>query len=253
MNLSKQPADGVKTAKSPAMIDWKSLLVFIFFALLCLSIVLFKKRVDTYQQFYIRVLIGLAAAGIAVIIPGFFEIRLRWLSNSIRATGAIGIFVLVYTRNPPSIATYETLESLKGDWYYDVHPSGTILGFGAQHYGGIAHFQTEKNEFGENLSITGSLTWKIVDSAFKNYPPFATWQSVSGSVTASNKLIYQYETTDEGKSVKGFCNYTIVRDNDNEIIRLEGNYYRVDSPYVKGTIFIRRDKPFDDRIPKIIE
>ncbi|MBI5021159.1 MAG: hypothetical protein HZB59_06970 [Ignavibacteriales bacterium] len=225
---------------------WKPLTVFVCLFLIGLVIVVFVRGLDGYQQFFLRILLGLSTAGIAAIIPGFLKINLRWLSNSIRAGGAIALFVLVYTQNPPAITSYETFRNLTGDWYYDVHPSGKELGFGANHYGGKSHFQIVRNQFGENLCITGTLTWKIIDTTFVTVPPFLTWQSISGSVTASDKLIYQYEGMDNGP-ISGFCNYSIVRDQNNNITELRGNFYRVNPPHVRGTIIMRRDKPFDER------
>ena len=232
--------------------SWRSLAVFIAFALIGLSLVIFKSYLDGYQQFYLRIFIGLSASGIAAIIPGFFEIKLLWFSNTIRASGAIAIFLLIYTQNPPQIETFETMEDLRGMWYYDVHPSTTVLGYGSAHYGGTANFQTEINKFGKNLSVTGVLEWKYVDDSLISVPPSNGWTTISGGVTADDKVIYQYQAFDYGKLINGFCNFNIVRNHDNNIVELYGHFYRIDSPYVKGTIYMRRDKPYYDRIKQIV-
>jgi hypothetical protein len=79
------------------------LIAFSAMALLGLASAVFVPKQSAVQQFYFRLVMGLAVAGIAAAIPGFFEIHLRWLRNSLRAGGALGVFVLVYLYNPPTI------------------------------------------------------------------------------------------------------------------------------------------------------
>src|SRR5687768_5700907 len=55
-----------------------------------------------FQYTIFRIVISLAAAGIASMIPGFIEIE---IPNWIRAGGALGVFVLVYFNNPAELVT----------------------------------------------------------------------------------------------------------------------------------------------------
>jgi hypothetical protein len=79
------------------------LVAFSAMALLGLASAILVPKQSAVQQFYFRLVMGLAVAGIAAAIPGFLEIHLRWLRNSLRAGGALGVFVLVYLYNPPTI------------------------------------------------------------------------------------------------------------------------------------------------------
>jgi hypothetical protein len=60
-----------------------------------------------FQYTVFRVVLALAAAGIAVMIPGFLEVRIpTW----IRAGGALGVFVVVYFFNPAQLVVQETMD-----------------------------------------------------------------------------------------------------------------------------------------------
>ena len=52
------------------------------------------------QWFVFRVVLALAAAGIGAVIPGLIVVN---VSKTVRAGGAIALFVLVYTLNPPQL------------------------------------------------------------------------------------------------------------------------------------------------------
>ena len=47
------------------------------------------------QMFIFRVVMALAAAGVAAIIPGFLEIQGKALEFTIRAGGALAVFLLM--------------------------------------------------------------------------------------------------------------------------------------------------------------
>jgi hypothetical protein len=54
-----------------------------------------------FQYLVFRIVLALAAAGIAAMIPGFLEVKFgKWL----RATGAIAVFAIVYFLNPAALA-----------------------------------------------------------------------------------------------------------------------------------------------------
>lgn len=67
-------------------------------ALLVLAVAIPSPTAFQYTVF--RVVLALAAAGVAAMIPGFLQIT---LSEWIRAGGALGVFVVVYFYNPASL------------------------------------------------------------------------------------------------------------------------------------------------------
>src|SRR5262245_37964538 len=57
-----------------------------------------------FQYTVFRVVLALAAAGVAAMIPGFLEVEIPgWL----RAGGALGVFVVVYFYNPAAVVAPE--------------------------------------------------------------------------------------------------------------------------------------------------
>jgi hypothetical protein len=71
-----------------------------FFVLLII-IALYIPDPSDFQYLIFRTVLALAAGGFAALIPGALE--LEW-NKAIRATGAIGIAVLVYLWNPAQLA-----------------------------------------------------------------------------------------------------------------------------------------------------
>ncbi len=228
--------------------NWKSTRLFVGLGLLGLCVVIFKPYLSSFEQFYLRIFIGLSAAGIAAIIPGFFEIKSKFLNSTFRASGAIAIFILIYTHNPPEILALETMEQLKGEWHYDVHPTSSELGYGSRHYGGTANVQIGKNNFGQHVSIAGALEWRFINGKKENIPPHNTWHSISGGITGNDKLIYQYQAMDYGKAIYGFINYSIIRNEEGKITKLVGNFYRTTKPFVQGTISMTRNGKYYENI-----
>lgn len=109
-------------------------LVFIV-ALLILAIIFPEPTAFQYVVF--RLVLSLAAAGCASMIPGFIEVE---ISTIIRAGGALAVFVLVYFYNPASLILDKTagenpwiaeIESLRGELgnlestWYRITTSGT--------------------------------------------------------------------------------------------------------------------------------
>lgn len=52
-------------------------------------------------MFIFRVILALAAAGFAAVLPGFLEIEGKLLSISVRAAGSLAVFIAIYCVNPP--------------------------------------------------------------------------------------------------------------------------------------------------------
>ncbi|MGH9762609.1 MAG: hypothetical protein ACREAC_17450, partial [Blastocatellia bacterium] len=53
-----------------------------------------------FQYMVFRIVLALATAGVAVMIPGFIEVN---ISTWLRAGGALAVFVVVYFYNPASL------------------------------------------------------------------------------------------------------------------------------------------------------
>ncbi|MBT4699899.1 MAG: DUF4019 domain-containing protein [Rhodospirillaceae bacterium] len=70
------------------------------FVVAMLTIAIFLPQPSSFQIFVFRVVLALAAAGVAAMIPGFISVQ---LGSAIRAGGAIAVFAVVYFLNPAAI------------------------------------------------------------------------------------------------------------------------------------------------------
>ena len=82
---------------------WERVAVFtigVAFIAMLLAIALGVPEPSDFQIFIFRVVLALGAGALGALIPGFVEVTFRsWL----RAGGAIALFVIVYTINPPAL------------------------------------------------------------------------------------------------------------------------------------------------------
>jgi hypothetical protein len=195
-------------------------------ALVIVLLVLLTPNLNPIQQFYLRIVIGLAAAGIAALIPGFFEIELNWLRNTIRAGGAIGIFLLIYGFNPPVIEQFDTINEITGVWEYECTSLNGTFPHGGIRHGGIAHIQLIHTRYGYALSISGDRKWVEKDGEKRPVYPPSTWQTISCNFTGDDRLIYEYQTTEQGMNYHGISTLKIVKGNSGDI-SLEGTFYRL--------------------------
>jgi uncharacterized integral membrane protein len=80
----------------------------IIFLLILFGAVFVTPNPTPFQYTFFRILLALAAAGFIIFIPGFLEVE---VSKTVRASGAIAVFVLVYFFAPaqllPTIRTEE--------------------------------------------------------------------------------------------------------------------------------------------------
>ena len=61
---------------------------------------LFVPHPTPFQYLVFRVVLALAAAGVAAMLPGFLEVN---IPNWLRAGGALAVFVVVYFYNPAAL------------------------------------------------------------------------------------------------------------------------------------------------------
>lgn len=73
------------------------------FVIVLLLVALVVPNPTEFQLFVFRVILALAAAGVAALIPGFFHIESKTALYAVRAGGALGVFLLVYLVNPPAL------------------------------------------------------------------------------------------------------------------------------------------------------
>lgn len=73
-----------------------------------LVIALFVREPSPFQYFAFRVVLALAVAGVAAMIPGFLEVEVKPV---IRAAGAIAVFVIVYFFSPAELVLRSSRES----------------------------------------------------------------------------------------------------------------------------------------------
>ncbi|MBY5637693.1 hypothetical protein HFO39_23475 [Rhizobium leguminosarum] len=82
---------------------WEKVSIFvfgiIFFGVILALSVIFPDPTP-YQYTVFRIILSLAAAGIAALVPGFIEVRYK---TFIRAGGAIAVFVIVFFCSPAAI------------------------------------------------------------------------------------------------------------------------------------------------------
>jgi hypothetical protein len=79
------------------------LAVFVFgvlFVILLIVLALFVPKPTAFQYMVFRIVLALAAAGIAAFIPGFIDVT---VDNWVRAGGAIAVFVIVYFFSPANL------------------------------------------------------------------------------------------------------------------------------------------------------
>jgi hypothetical protein len=91
--------------RSPQL--WERIAIFtcgVVFVFTLLIVGIFVREPSNFLYTICRIIIALAAAGIAAIIPGFLEIN---LNNIIRAGGAMAVFIVVYFYNPAGLVVGE--------------------------------------------------------------------------------------------------------------------------------------------------
>lgn len=118
--------------RAGSVYGWELKAIFSFgviFALIMILIAITVPRPTEFQQLVFRVVLALAAAGVAPLLPGFLTIKYK---NILRAGGALAVFAIVYFVNPATfvIAKPPTNAILPTDpfeiiFMYDRH--GTLV------------------------------------------------------------------------------------------------------------------------------
>ena len=81
----------------------EKVLAFVFgvvFVVVLLAVAFFVPNPTAFQYTVFRIVLALAAAGVAAMIPGFLQVN---ISTWLRAGGALAIFVIVYFYAPAAL------------------------------------------------------------------------------------------------------------------------------------------------------
>src|SRR5712691_5150601 len=90
---------------------WERIAIFAFgvaFVIVLLVLAVIFPQPTPFQYTVFRIVLALAGAGIAALIPGFIELAYK---RVIRAGGALGVFVVLYFFSPASLVAIPPLSS----------------------------------------------------------------------------------------------------------------------------------------------
>lgn len=80
------------------------LLAFVFgvvFVVAILALAVWIREPTSFQYEVFRIILALAAAGVAAVIPGILNVR---FGNWLKAGGALAVFAIVYFKSPARLA-----------------------------------------------------------------------------------------------------------------------------------------------------
>lgn len=92
-------------SKTPKWQLVTGLIVGLVFALIAIFAAILIPAPSATQFFIFRGVFAVALAAIAAIIPGLLDVESRFQQFSIRATGAIAVFIIVWLVNPPALVS----------------------------------------------------------------------------------------------------------------------------------------------------
>ncbi len=199
---------------------WPWICVFIFFMVIAIATALWLPNPSPSQQFCFRILIALSASGIAAIIPGFLEISIDWVRVTLKAGGAIGIFVLIYFMNPAGCPTPPPVPDFSGNWTYKCNAIDVDY-----RHGGVCTMDAKLTPYGIDFGISGTRTWRQYSNAPIQNITF-NWHSSWGILTDTNRFRFEYEVEKDNAIIHGFAWGDIQYTNGKPCL-LSGNFYQV--------------------------
>ncbi len=104
--LSLMPEQTKESSDRKSMLTNERLVfgVGIIFVIIMMVLAILFPEPTSFQYTVFRVVLALASAGVAAILPGFIEVKLqKWL----RAGGAIAVFVVVYFFSPAALVSQQ--------------------------------------------------------------------------------------------------------------------------------------------------
>jgi len=150
-------------------IDVKTLIAFGFGAIFIISILVFTavvKDPSPAEIWTYRVILALAAAGVAAILPGFIDIKYK---SVVQAGGALGVFVLVLLVFPapeptsaPAPAATKAVESSAEDFVWPTEDPE----FAARKYVDLIDNGKFLDAFG-SLDMAAGFAWSSFETSYK--------------------------------------------------------------------------------------
>ncbi len=197
MSKKRPPNNSVITQNTPN-VWW--LITFFLLAIATTATGIYVEDLNADSQLNLKILTAISIAGVASIIPGFFDIEITWLRNSVKAGGAIGIFVLIIFVTPDTLNDkFKPKINLSGSWNFFLQTADGEVPVGSAN---IEHID------GENIfNIIGNV--EVNPDAPKGIynTPLLTFESDFALIT-DKKVIFHYLTNDEeeGTAIADYTN-----------------------------------------------
>ncbi len=153
-------------------IDVKALIAFVFGALFIVTILVFTTVVKEPSPTAIwtyRVILALAAGGVAAILPGFIDVKYK---TFVQAGGAIGVFVLVLVLFPAPAPTTKKAEAAPPQAQPQKDPSQDVVwptedpGFAARKYVDLVDSGKYVEAY-EAVDKTMGVPWASFEASYK--------------------------------------------------------------------------------------
>ena len=158
--------DPPKRAFVTGEIDVKALIAFVFGAIFIVTILVFTtvvKDPSPTALWTYRVILALAAGGVAAILPGFIDVKYK---TFVQAGGAIGVFVLVLVAFPAPQPVAKKAEATPKEQSRDVVWPTEDPGFAARKYVDLVD-NGKYLEAYEVVDKTMGSPWASFESSYK--------------------------------------------------------------------------------------
>jgi hypothetical protein len=181
-----------------------------------LLLVIFFPCPTSSQFFVFRIVLSIAVAGFASIIPGFLRIKYNGI---ITAGGALAVFVLVYIFNPGTIITENRCnEPFDFTIFLQDSAGNSVL----KNSGNLI-LQIENDKRIESIDEKGSATFKQIPFNLKDgnltlQLEATGWQFVNGKTAVEIKLQNKSNTVIVKKDNSLCCVSGSVRDEENNLL-----------------------------------
>lgn len=183
----------------------RSTTLLFFFGVVFISVLIYIsiRYPDTIQEYFgiYKVILSIACAGIASLIPGFFNIRYK---SMIRAGGALGVFTFIFLFLHPNDNTFTVRAVVKSAQDQSIDPASKVI-----LYLGIEPrdepLSVNNDALFENIPIKYLNT--AVKFGIKSSERLALVNPDSMYVLASNKIVYLTASLQFNSIVKGTVLY----------------------------------------------
>ena len=186
----KNESSDIKTTKNYLLPSIAGLILI----LIILTLIIFFPNPSHEQYLVFRIVLAIACGGFAAIIPGFFKINYK---HFIQASGALGVFALVYLINPAG----SEAKSFDFTVFLETNRGETAL-----KNKGMLILKLGNDKREEKIDAEGSVNFKNIPIANKN-------QTLSLQIEADG---WQFENSNISTSIllkENNATVTIKRDN----------------------------------------